>query len=917
MPKRLPLAMLAAIVVSLAAASGAAAQVKPYGTADGGGFRSILPSGQNGLTNTFDLVAFNANGTRPPHSNDQLAMYGDLVYASPGLTPEQVPSFFKDATFGIKDGDVERTYSPRNDVTIQRDKGFGVPHIYGSTRQGSMFGAGYVAGEDRLFFIDALRHVGRSELSSFAGGGEGNRKMDRAIWIDTPYTEADLQRQVDQLDDLYGAEGAQVQNDIRNYTQGVNAYIDEALADPTLRKLPAEYAAIGRSPEEWKDTDAIAIAALVGGIFGAGGGKELDSALFLQSLTKRLGRTRGTRAWRDFRSAEDPEAPTTVHKKRFPYQVQPRRVKRGAVALPDSGSVKKAEAVPGASGGGASASSGGLGQTLGDLLKFPNAGSNALTVSARESKSGRPLAVFGPQTGYFNPQILMESEIHSPAVGGDAIDAAGAAFPGVNLYIQLGRGRDYSWSATSAGQDNIDTFALELCEPDGKAPTTASKHYRFRGQCKPIEQLTKTNTWTPSAADQTPPGSETLRAERTDMGIVSARATVKGKPVIYTSLRSTYFHEVDSALGFVDFNNPDKITGPREYQRAAHKIGYTFNWLYVDDKDIAYFNSGNNPVRARGVDQSLPLRGEKRFEWKNFNPASLTAAYTPFSQHPQVLNQRFITSWNNKQAPGYRASDANFAYQSTYRVQPLDDRIRRGIKGSRKMSLVELIDAMEDSGTVDHRGDKVLPWLLRVIGKQKDAKLRDAVAKLKAWNRSGAHRRDKDRTGTYDDAEAVRIMDAWWPLLIDAQFKPVLGEDAYKRLQGLIDNDNEPNNAGGHLGSAYNGGWYGYVQKDLRNVLKRRVKGRYSRRYCGKGNLKRCRTALAGSLAKALEANPADVYKRDSVCSGVGKDLEAQYCFDTVRQSPIGAVTQPLIHWINRPTFQQVVEIQGRVPRGG
>jgi hypothetical protein len=26
---------------------------------------------------------------------------------------------------------------------------------------------------------------------------------------------------------------------------------------------------------------------------------------------------------------------------------------------------------------------------------------------------------------------------------------------------------------------------------------------------------------------------------------------------------------------------------------------------------------------------------------------------------------------------------------------------------------------------------------------------------------------------------------------------------------------------------------------------------------------------------------------------------------------PLGAVTQPLIDWINRPTFQQAVEIQG------
>ena len=47
-------------------------------------------------------------------------MYRDLMYATPGLTASQIPSYFKDASFGIRPGNVERTYSPRADVTIQR-----------------------------------------------------------------------------------------------------------------------------------------------------------------------------------------------------------------------------------------------------------------------------------------------------------------------------------------------------------------------------------------------------------------------------------------------------------------------------------------------------------------------------------------------------------------------------------------------------------------------------------------------------------------------------------------------------------------------------------------------------------------------------------------------------------------------------
>ncbi len=847
-------------------------------------------------------------------------MYGDLVYATPGLKAEDVPKYFKDATFGVKPDDVDRTYSPRSDVTLVRDKGFGVPHIYGDTRAGTMFGAGYAAAEDRLFFIDVLRHLGRGQLSSFVGGAEGNRAFDQEQWTLAPYTEGDLQRQVDQFDDLYGDEGKVIQDDIKAYTEGVNAYIAEARLNPN--KMPGEYAAINRpqGPDDWQERDAIAIAALVGGIFGKGGGREVDSALVYQAAVKKFGSRRGAKVWADFRSKNDPEAPTTVHGKRFSYEPDPKRVAGGSRALPDDGSFKRAQVASegGGSGGGGGGGSGGGGGGGGGtcipgILCIPRnqAMSNALVISAKESESGHPLAVFGPQTAYFAPQILMEQDMHGPG-----IDARGAAFPGVNLYVQLGRGRDYAWSATSAGQDNIDQFALDLCNADGSPATTESDHYLYRGSCRPIEVLERSNSWVPSAADQTPAGSETLRVGRTALGIVIGRGTIKGKPVVYTSLRTTYLHEVDSALGFSDFNNPDRMKTPADFQRAASKIGYTFNWLYVDDKNVAYFNSGNNPVRAKDVDPSFPTRARTRFEWRGWNPDNQTARYTPFSQHPQVVNQSYITSWNNKQAPGYSASDANWGFSSVYRSDMLDGYIKKGIKGSAKMSLTELIDAMELAGTTDLRGYAVLPYALKVLGtRQKDPQVSDAIAKLRAWQRDGAHRRDHDRDGVYEHAEAIRIMDAWWPRWLRAEFEPALGKELFEGVEGMLILDNEPNNHGQHLGSAYQDGWYGYAKKDLRTLLGQKVKGRYSRKYCGSGRLARCRTALAASLKDAVaNSDPQKLYGGDADCvseSG-GDGDKLQYCFDTVVHRPLGAIEQPRIHWINRPTFQQAVEIQGR-----
>ena len=63
--------------------------------------------------------------------------------------------------------------------------------------------------------------------------------------------------------------------------------------------------------------------------------------MLLQQAQKRFGRRGGKRVWADLRSAEDPEAPVTVHGKRFPYRAEPRKLRRGGVAMPDRGTVKR------------------------------------------------------------------------------------------------------------------------------------------------------------------------------------------------------------------------------------------------------------------------------------------------------------------------------------------------------------------------------------------------------------------------------------------------------------------------------------------------------------------------------------------------------------------------------------------------
>ncbi len=790
--------------------------VQPYGTNDGGGFWNILPPGANGFASDPELAAFLAacpppksncpNAPRPKHSSDELKMYGDLVYASPGLQRADIPKYFKDATFGVKDDGAERVYSPpgNSDVTIVRDSGFGVPHVYGKTRPATMFGLGYVGAEDRLFVMDALRNSGRGQLSAFAGGAAGNRAMDHTQWELAPYREEDFQRQYNLADEVYGASGVQLQDDVTNYVAGINRYITEARVNPL--KMPGEYAAIGKptGPEDWKVTDVIATASLIGGIFGKGGGRELDSALLLQNAQDRFGRGGGKRVWADLRTAEDPEAPVTVQGKRFPYRVEPRKLRRGGAALPDRNSVKQLEVSDEAAAASASAASAGRAEPgLGGLLgSFPRGGSNALLVSARESESGIPVTVFGPQTAYFAPQLLMDVDVHGPG-----IDARGATFAGISLYVLLGHGRDYAWSATSAGQDIIDTFAVPLCEPNGSKPTIDSMHYRFRGQCLPIDVLEKTNNWTPSPADDTPPGSETLHAERTNLGLVTARATVRGKPVAYTKLRATYFHEADSALGFVELNDPSKIRGPQDFQRAASKIGFTFNWFYTDHSHIAYFNSGNNPVRPKRTSTHFPV--SSAFAWRDWNTDLWTARYTGFRDPPprhRPAVPRELEQQAGARLPG-RGRQLRVRLDLPLPVALGPDPARHPGPGEDVDHRADRRDGGRRHGRPPrHEGAAVRASHARQPARPADeARHRDA-ARLGEGGRPPAGPRPERRLRAFGGGLDPR------PLVAEVAARsssgPTMGAGVYKRALGMIAQDDDPNLDGEHHGSAYQNGWY-------------------------------------------------------------------------------------------------------------
>ena len=925
------LASVAAMVLGTVAPATAATRDYCHGQCN-----DILPPGNNGNDTLTQLLAYEATKTKPKHTDDQLAKYAALVDGYSGLTKGTLSDYFNSSALGVPANDVESDIHPggRADVQIVRDKQTGTPHIIGTTRAGTEFGAGYAAGQDRLWMMDVFRHVGRGELSSFAGGAPGNRKLEQQFYLQGAYTEKELDAQIERVRHE-GKRGAQGYRDIVNYVAGINQYIADA---QKKLSIPGEYVVTGNANAvtqtgiaKFKPSDMVAIATVISALFGSGGGNQVQSALVKLAAEHRYGRVKGDRVWRAFREENDPEAVLTVHKGKFPYASSPKHAK--GVAMPDRGSVVAQPVVANAtgtaatsgatSGAAAAKSTAASKRSSANLLAEPALGklrgmlddgvlpanlldqhrdmSNALVVGAKHSTQHHPVAVFGPQTGYFAPQLLMLEELDGPG-----LHARGISFAGLSFYVLIGRGPDYSWSATSASQTNVDTFAVRLCDPKGGRVTKWSTGYRDNGKCRAMQKLVRHDSWAPTIADSTKAGSYDLVAYRTKYGLVAYRATIKGHPVAYTLLRSTYFHEPDGLIGFQMFNDPSAMRTPKQFQHAASHISYTFNWFFVNSRHIAYYNSGLNPTRARHVDANLPTWAWKKYVWRHWRPSTNTVRNTAFTAHPHSIDQSYYVSWNNKIAHHYAMS--RYGDGSIYRVNMLDRRVRRLMKKG-KVDRVGLTKAMESAAVEDMRGGILLPELLKVIGKRKvtNATQRKAIGELKSWLASGARRRETSAgSKKYAHADAIRIMDAWWPLLVRAEFRPRMGAALYNQMTKALVIDNAPNGTAdgqAHQGSAYQHGWYSYMDKDLRAVMGKKVRGGLGVKFCGGGKVLRCRRVLLSTLTKAVAVPATKLYPADKWC-----DAGDQWCADAIVNNPLGAIHDDATNWQNRPTYQQVVQ---------
>jgi acyl-homoserine lactone acylase PvdQ len=483
--------------------------------------------------------------------------------------------------------------------------------------------------------------------------------------------------------------------------------------------------------------------------------------------------------------------------------------------------------------------------------------SNWLLAAHQRSASGNTLAVMGPQLGYFYPEIVQQIDLHGPG-----INAQGVAVPGAAMYILIGRTQDYAWSLTSAGHDIRDVYAERLCEPDGSQPTRASTHYLYKGECQPFEIFNAGLL-----------NGQPIRYPVSAHGPVFATATVNGEPYALSRKRSTFARDALN-LGALKDMTEGKATTPQRFWSAANKFGFTFNWGYVSRKFTSFFSSGRLPRRPPGLDRRLPTLGDGQHEWTGFLSES---------EHPHDTSGPggLLLNWNNRSAPGFMHGDDE-PYGSVQRVELFD-------QWPKHARITDNVGIMNRAATEDVRSP-VWPVVSRVLrtGPAPSARDQKVVDILDDWVGRDAPRLDADGDGLYDEPGPV-IMDDLWRPIAEAVMNPVFGS--------LIPDLNSVRSLGSLSGESY-------VDKDLRTLLGDRVQDPFNLSYCGDGSLAACRDSLWNAVHSSA----------DRLTSQLGEPDPSNWTKQAARTGFVPGLLPNTFPSTNRPTFQQVLELQRHGP---
>lgn len=478
------------------------------------------------------------------------------------------------------------------------DDRFGIPHIRAASIPDAFFGQGYVVARDRLFQIDLAHRRELGRLAEVFGPKFARHDANARLF----HYRGDLDAELARVPPLVLACA-------RAYVAGINARIDEVIADPA--KLPLEYRILDIAPLKWEIFDLVRPRQATTG--------NVDDEIRRAQLAA-LGLL-------DLDAVVSPLRPAWTMR-------VPERLDVAAVSEADLGVLQ-------------------LGRLpFGDEPSAPdpaapaaraNAGSNAWTVSPSRSATGRPILANDPHLGIggFSPRHVA----HLSAPGFEVIGGGSPGLPG----IMQGHNGRFAFGRTNFHIDQSDLFILEL-HPDDP------ERYRHDGGWKRFERV-----------------EETIAIKGGATQRITLRYAAQGPVISHDPARrrATALAAVSMQPGAADSFAMIAINLAKDWaglRKAFPLHPSPTNFHYADTQgNTGWQVIGFVPVRKAG-DGLLPVPGDGRYDWTGLRDfTSLPSEYNPAKGWFASANQ------NNLPADWPRDRIPAFSFRDPYRYERIAD----------------------------------------------------------------------------------------------------------------------------------------------------------------------------------------------------------------------------------------------------
>lgn len=536
-------------------------------------------------------------------------------------------------------------------VEILKDA-WGVSHIYAETERDLFFAQGYNAARDRLFQLEMWRRQATGTMAELMG----ERMLDHDIGARLMRFRGDLQQEMRH----YHPRGDDI---IPAFVAGINAYIDEMLADPS--QLPVEFRLMDLQPQHW--TPEIVISrhqGLVGNIR-----EELNLARAVASTDSA---TVKDLIW--FHPGEpdlqfDDAIDTALlqddilrlyNAARSSVSFLPEDIDAQFRATDTASNERMAERLNDQ-----------LASSQSEVLgRNHDIGSNNWVVNGSLSESGYPIMANDPHRVVGAPALRYFVHLNGP--GWDVIGGGEPSLPG----ISIGHNGFGAWGLTVFQVDSEDLYVYET-HPDDP------NQYRYQGR------------W------------ENMRVEETEIAVRGGNTrTVELK---YTRHGPVVHERADEQAAFalrlawLDIGAAPYLAGLRmsqaqSWQEFREGAAYSRlpgeNFVWADrDGNIGYQAVGVAPLRTNW-DGLLPVPGDGRYEWDGYLPIlALPNATNPEQGFWNTSNENLVPdNYPHRNAVGWTWTDP---FRS--------DRVREVLASGQTFNLQDMAQLQNDSLSIPAR----------------------------------------------------------------------------------------------------------------------------------------------------------------------------------------------------------------------